>query len=87
MINISVDYQGPRSIENYQFTSFNKAYLDKLNELASYDGKIDRVIITRGADSTHDFPGTFTKMGKEELVNTTNVGVAVQKGKTLAEQR
>ncbi|MDK2899419.1 MAG: hypothetical protein PWQ10_606 [Patescibacteria group bacterium] len=84
MITISVDYEGPKSIEEYYFTSFDKSYLDKLNDIEAYNGKIDRVVITRGVDSTRDFPGVFMQMGREELVNTTNVKVAIRKGKLLA---
>jgi hypothetical protein len=80
MIHVYVDYQGPRADETYSYTSTGEEYLAKLDEIEAYDGRIDKVIISVGSDKV----GTmWDQHPKQILIDTTNVGVAVRKARTI----
>ncbi len=73
MIKIVVDYQGERSIERYEFLTFNEDYLKKLDEIEKYQGKIDSIQV-------YD-----TDKGVK-LVDHTNVGVALRRARQYAKR-
>jgi len=80
MIHIYVDYEGPRSDETNSYTCAGKEYLAKLDEIEAYDGKIDKIIISVGSDKAGDM---WDQQPKQVLVDTTNVGIAVRKGREI----
>ncbi len=80
MIHIYIDYQGSRSDETSSYTSTGSDYQAKLDEIKAYDGKIDKIIISVGRDKAG---ATWDRRPKEVLVNTTNVDVAVRKGRQI----
>ena len=80
MIHIEVDYEGERSFETYSFTATDTDYQAKLDELEKYPGKVDGIRIYIGSDSVTT---TWDQNPKEVLVKTTNVGLAVRRGRTI----
>lgn len=80
MIHIEVDYQGPRSIETTSFVSTDKGYMNKLDEIEDYEGKIDRIRVYVGTDRVTEL---WDQYGMDIKVDTTNVGVAMRKAKAI----
>lgn len=80
MIHIYVDYQGPRADETDSYTDTGDAYQTKLDEIETYTGQIDRIMISAGSDKVG--PG-WDSHPREILVDTTNVGIGVRKGRKL----
>jgi hypothetical protein len=79
MIHIYVDYQG-RTEKTYSFTSAGPEYQAKLDELETYGGKIDGIQIYIGSDKVS---GAWDEHPSRLLVKTTNVGIAVRKGRIV----
>ena len=80
VIHIEVDYQGPRSIELTSFASTGKGYMDKLDEIEAYEGKIDRIRVYVGTDRVTEL---WDQYGMDIKVDPTNVGVAMRKAKAI----
>jgi hypothetical protein len=83
---LCVDYQGPLSIQEYVFDSFNKDFLAKLIELEVYTGKIDRIKVIEVFDSLAEAGPLFTHELKFTHVDHTNVGAAVRKAQLVADR-
>lgn len=83
---IEVDYQGDRSIEEYAFKGFNRAYLDKLEEIESYSGKIDGIKVVEVFKSLTEARGLFLNNLSFTHVDTTHVGMAIRRARKLSEQ-
>jgi hypothetical protein len=80
MIHIYVDYQGQRAEETNSFMDTGDAYLAKLDEIEAYTGKIDQIIIFIGNDKAGP---TWDKHPREDLVKTTDPGIAARKGRQI----
>jgi hypothetical protein len=80
MIHIYVDYEGSRSDETSSYTNAGSDYLAKLDEIETYEGKIDKIIISTGSDKAGM---AWDQHPQEILVNTTNVAIAIRKGRHI----
>lgn len=83
---IEVDYRGDRSIEEYTFKGFNQAYLDRLEEIEAYSGKIDGIKVIEVFKSLAEARGLFLNNLAFTHVDTTNVGMAIRRARKLAER-
>lgn len=80
MIHIEIDYEGEHSFETYSFTATDSQYQAKLDELEKYPGKIDGVRIYIGSER---ITAACDQNPIEVLVKTTNVGLAVRRGRKI----